>query len=268
MICKNHRTTPLHDLARSLGSQPSDSALIPGSDRAYSAPPRISATNARDERPETGEELGDGSRSCGLDSSSEWEESDRCYNFRHADFKVVARGISVDEVSGLRRILATFASALGPERPLVACSKNDCRHYSHDGIQGESFRHALDDPSDVSGTVAAWSTQCVPKGGSSLRHRRRPSQTTATNPEVYGRHTRRVDDEHWPTIVTESEPVAPRARSASDSFGRREASHVEESESDSSIDFLHFARRKSPDTVRKLEHRYDGMMEQLALKDV
>jgi hypothetical protein len=69
-------------------------------------------------------------------------------------------------------------------------------------------------------------------------------------------------------IVTESEPVASYTRSASDSFGRREASHVEESGCDSSIDFLHFARRKSPDGVRKLEDKYDGMMEQLALKDV
>ena len=268
MICKNHRTPPPHDPARSLGSQSSESVSIPGSHRAYSAPPRISTTNARDQRTETGEELGDGSRSCGLDSSVEWEESDRCYHFLHADFKVIARGISVDEASELRRILATFASTLGPERPFVACSKNNCRHHSHDGIQGESSRHALDDSSDVSGAVAARSTQCVPKGGSSLRHRRRPSHTTATNSEVYGQHRKRVDDKHWPMIVTESEPVASYTRSASDSFGRREASHVEESGCDSSIDFLHFARRKSPDTVRKLEHRYDGMMEQLALKDV
>ena len=76
-------------------------------------------------------------------------------------------------------------------------------------------------------------------------------------------HVKAAGNGHLPGVVTTTVLAQPPRKYASHTSGQGDTRHIEEGESDDSIDFLHFARQEAPDTVRKLEDQYESMMEQL-----
>lgn len=232
--------------------------------RAWSAPPGLSAKGSRKGRSGICQELGDKAETLAIKNSATLEKSFPCTHFYHPDFEVVARNIPAPRVQELKRILETFAASLGSRR--ASYSGSDFRtHDGHDMVLNESPKHVfatLDDPKSTNTTCLGHSF--APPRSCLLQAKYHTFMENADSMSCTCLHGEALDEVSSQLAASPDLMLSPDDPHCNTICYRQSSQRdIDDSHSDSSVDFLYLARKKDPDFIRELEEEYDDMMNQV-----
>jgi hypothetical protein len=262
MADNNHEELLWQDIPYVLHPRPVDTLFVVHRRRASSAPPSVPITRARDSQNGTEKEPANKNWTSKIGSSA-GAEKQSCSHFYHPNFEVIARDIPEDKVQELKRVLVAFASSLEIGRRALPRITDKCQVRSCDVTESENPRRAFTFTQHISEVTNAETpyNRHGSEGGWSLRHTRCLSFAAAA-PSVYARPRRATDKGLLQDFAPKTEAVMPLNDPTCDTTSHRWGSHNDKHESDSgsSIDFLHLARQTDPDAVRLLEDEHDRMM--------
>lgn len=232
--------------------------------RAWSAPPRLSAKGSKKGRSGICQEQGDKAETPAIKNSATLEKSFACTHFYHPDFEVVARNIPAPRAQELKRILETFAASLGSRR--ASYPGSDFRtHDGHDVVLNECPKHVfatLDDPKPANTT--SFGHNFAPPRSCLLQAKRHTFMENAGSMRCTCLHGEALNEVSSQLAASTDLMLSPDGAHCNTICYRQSGQKdINDSHSDSSVDFLYHARKKDPNFARELEEEYDDMMKQV-----
>lgn len=233
--------------------------------RAWSEPPRISTQSSRNEPNGEGEELEDKRESTTFEQFPGKEGPSFCLHFYHADFEVIARNISEKKAQELKHTLTAFAASLKPVKTFASHRQDLCTQDSNNLVSTNKVNHASASLDHSGTTVKFLRGDDYASPDSRLRQARHLSYVDTAGLRTYACYKEKAFKEVQPQLAAGTDLGVTSASLYCNTVCHCRSSRrdINESESGSSIDFLHFAREKDTDAVRLLEEEYDNMMSQV-----
>lgn len=233
--------------------------------RACSAPPEISMTRSREEQNGVSEEPGNRCER-GSDCYTNLKNPSCHSHLCHAEFEVITRNVPASKEQELKRILNAFAYSLDTGKPFLLCSQDPSEHSCYDARRREIAERtsALLSNDSVSANQEVISHCCSAMAGSTSHHEIclacMPANVASRELWCWRRNRGRLILDHAARthLVDSSAITCDNAICCCP----RNCSYNDGSDSDSSVDILHYARKEDPEAVRILEEDFDKMMNQ------
>lgn len=233
--------------------------------RARSAPPGLPAKGDRKGRSGICQELGDKTDALTIKNPITLETSFACTHFYHPDFEVFARNIPASRAQELKRILEAFTASLKSRK--ASYSGPDFRtHDGHGVVLNKGPKHdfaILDDPRPTT-TISLVNDNFAPPPSSLFQakdHTFADNADSTTCTCLNGEAFDTVSSQFAASTDLILSPDDPHCNTIC--YFQSSQKDVNESHSDSSVDFLYFARQNDPKSVRELEEEYDDRMKQV-----
>lgn len=233
--------------------------------RARSAPPGLPAKGDRKGQGGICQELGDKTDALTIKNLSTLETCFPCTHFYHPDFEVVARNIPASRAQELKRILEAFTASLKSRK--ASHSGSDFRtHDGHGVVLDEGPKHdfaILHDPRPTT-TIPIVNDNFAPPRASLFQakdHAFADNVDSTTCTCLNGEAFDTVSSQFAASTDLIRSPNEPHCSTICNCQSSQK--DVNESNSDSSVDFLYVARQNDPKSVRELEEEYDDMMKQV-----
>lgn len=231
--------------------------------RAWSAPPEMCAVKSRDRHSGIGEELRDEKHILYRFIDTDTERDTVCSHFYHADFEVIARNLSEYKSHELRDLLSSFALSVEPDTTLLSNTEDPCKCRGSELVRRRSVEHALPSLCDprttnkVSPLVDHFASTSP-----SLQQTRCVSCMDIAFSRTCASCRRKIAHEMMPQLPARTDTMLPLAKPHCDSSGHHGSTcnFIDDSDSASSVDFLHYARQRDPGGIRLLEEEYENMM--------